>query len=82
MTVNGEQVLLANEYDEKNEWYKFLTVEKNVRVAANFAPNIYFFTTFACCREKFMMKNNENRDEPQHRGISIKSIEENKTSSL
>lgn len=27
MTFNGEQVLLGNEFDEKNEWYKFLKVE-------------------------------------------------------
>lgn len=82
MTYNGEQVLLGNDYDEKNEWYKFLKVEQSVRTAANFNSNIYFFTVFACCREKFMMKNNENRDEAQHRGISMKTIEENKQSSV
>jgi hypothetical protein len=63
MTYNGEQVLLGNDFDEKNEWYKFLKVEQFVRTMANFNSNIYFFTVFACCREKFMMKNNENRDE-------------------
>lgn len=81
MTYNGEQVLLGNDYDEKNEWYKFLKVEQSVRTAAGFNTNIYFFTVFACCREKYMMKNNENRDEMQHRGISMKTIEENKAGS-
>jgi hypothetical protein len=80
MTYNGMQVLLGNEFDEKNEWYKFLRVEESVRNAAKFNSNIYFLTVFACCREKFMMKNNENRDEAQHRGLSIKTIEENKGS--
>lgn len=80
MTYNGEQVLLGNEYDEKNEWYKFLKVEQSVRTAANFNQHVYFFTVFACCREKYMPKNNENRDEAQHRGISKDFMEENKTS--
>ena len=64
MTYNGQQVLLGNEFDEKNEWYKFLRVEESIRNAAKFNSNIYFLTVFACCGEKFMMKNNENRDEP------------------
>lgn len=80
MTFNGEQVLLGNEFDDKNEWYKFLKVEQSVRTAANFNSNVYFFTVFACCREKYMMKNNENRDEVQHRGISSAAMEENKQS--
>lgn len=54
MTLHGEQVLLANEFDEKYEWYKFLEVERTVRAYANNNSNIYFFTTFACCREKFL----------------------------
>jgi len=80
MTLNGEQVLLGNEYDERTEWYKFLRVEQSVRTAANFNAHVYFFTVFACCREKFLPKNNENRDEAQHRGISKEYMEQNKTS--
>ena len=49
---------------------------------ANFNNNIYFFTIFACCREKFLFRNNENRDEAQHRGISIKTMQENKAKTV
>ena len=77
MTFNGEQVLLGNEYDDKTEWYKFLRVEQFVRTMAPYNSNIYFLTTFACCREKYLKKNNENRDEAQHRGISKAWMENN-----
>jgi len=78
MTFNGEQVLLGNEYDDKTEWYKFLRVEQFVRTMAPYNHNIYFLTTFACCREKYLKKNNDNPDEAQHRGMSLEDMEVNK----
>ena len=63
MTYSGEQVLLSNEFDDKNEWYKMINVEWMVRNSAEFCSNVYFLSIFACDRVKHMKINNDNRNE-------------------
>jgi hypothetical protein len=82
MTFAGEQVLLSNEFDEKNEWYKMINVESLVRNSAEFCPNVYFLPVFICDRLKHMKINNENRNEAQHRGISMAKMEKEKAQAL
>ena len=53
MNVQGQQVLLVNEFDEKTNWYKMLMVEAKIRTLAKLCPNSYHSAFFGSCREVY-----------------------------
>jgi hypothetical protein len=72
MSYNGMQVVLTNEYDEVNHWYKMLEVEKRIRVITKNYPNVFFLSFFACCREIY------TKEKFVHAAISRQMMEETK----
>jgi hypothetical protein len=76
MSYNGMQVVLTNEYDEVNHWYKMLSVETYIRIKSKDYPNVFFLSFFACCREIYQ------RDGLDHAGISRQMMEEAKAKAL
>ena len=56
MQKEGNQVLLFNEYDEKNKFYKLCTIEADIRILSKFYRNSYSIIIFAACREVFSLE--------------------------
>ena len=55
MIFEGRQVILVNEFIQKNGFYKFYGAEENMRTAARTFSNAYIVGIFACCREIFLV---------------------------
>ena len=52
MNVDGQQVLLVNQFDKNERFYKWFAIEKEIRmIAKHFPHNTYQLGIFACCRE-------------------------------
>ena len=51
MNAQGQQVLLVNEFQPQNNFYKWLAIEQYIRAFAKIFPNSYTMAFFACCRE-------------------------------
>ena len=51
MQVDGEQVLIVNQFNNKNGYYEWWNVEADIRRMAKNFPNTYSVAIFACCRE-------------------------------
>ena len=67
MIMDGRQVVLVNEYAQKNGFYRVFAAEENLRNIAQKYSNAYLVTIFACCREIHLIS--------QHsKGISLKQF--------
>ena len=53
MQIGGHEVVLVNEFDGRSTFYKFCSVEKDVRLIAELFKNTYQIVIFACRREVF-----------------------------
>ena len=51
MQMDGEQVLVINQCNEKIGYYEWWNVESDIRTMAGKFPNTYSVAIFACCRE-------------------------------
>ena len=51
MNVEGQQVLLLNEYDPRTSYYKFWNIEKHIRTIAESYQNTHTMAFCACCRQ-------------------------------
>ena len=51
MQLDGEQVLVINQCNEKIGYYDWWNVEYDIRTMAGKFPNTYSVAIFACCRE-------------------------------
>ena len=47
----GQQVLLYNEFDARDKFYRLLRAEAKLRTFAEIYPNSYIISIFACCRQ-------------------------------
>ena len=66
MSNAGSQVVLSNEFDEKTCFYKFVEVERMIRIFSLDAANNYFATTFACCREVYKADYHKGKRKPEN----------------
>ena len=70
MNVNGQQVLLVNQFAESEKFYKFFPVEQEIRtIAKNFMKNSFQLGIFACCREIYR----ESKHKGQKKGSATAS---------
>ena len=53
MHSGGKQIVLINEYDGPNKFYRNWGVEADIRDIAARYPNSYSMAFFACCRELY-----------------------------
>lgn len=53
MINNGCQVVLANNYCRRAEFYHFIETELNIRQHSRDMPKVYFMALFACCRTNY-----------------------------
>ena len=53
MIKDNRQVVVLNEFNSREKFYKMANVEDNVRDIAESYPNAYQVVTFACCREDY-----------------------------
>ena len=51
MVFNGKTVVLLNEFDSGESFYKIAQIEHDIRRYAYYYPNSYQVGLFACCRE-------------------------------
>ena len=60
MCKDGRQVLLINQFDKNNKFYKMTPAEIEIRNFARLYRQTYHFCIFACCREIFMKERHTN----------------------
>ena len=53
LLVEGQQILIYNEFDPKERFYKLLRAEAKLRAYAEIYPNSYIISIFACCRQMY-----------------------------
>ena len=63
----GRQVLVTNEYDERQKFYKVIQAELIVRRFSENEKNVYNVTIFACCRCFF--DPNRHKDFPSKKSL-------------
>ena len=51
MVFNGKTILILNEFDPSESFYKYAEIEQQIRRLAYYHPNMYQVGFFACCRE-------------------------------
>ena len=51
MQIDGEQVLLVNQFSVRNGFYEWWAAESDIRRMAKKFSNTYLVGIFACCRE-------------------------------
>ena len=49
--IEGQQVVIFNEYDQHQRFYKAFKAESRLRCLAELYPNSYIVGIFACCRQ-------------------------------
>ena len=54
----GFQTLAANWYDVKSDFYELINVERNIRTACEYNPNLYALVHYAACRD--VIKESDN----------------------
>ena len=60
MCKDGRQVILINEFDSQNKFYKVAPAEIEIRNMAKLFRQTYHFCIFACCREIFIKDRHTN----------------------
>ena len=60
MCKDGRQVLLINEFDRNNKFYKNVPAEIEIRNLAKLYRQTYHFCIHACCREIYMKERHTN----------------------
>lgn len=64
---NGRQNVLVNAWDEKLSsslsFYQMIPVELEIRNRAKDVPNVFFLILFACSRDSYVLKSDENKGE-------------------
>ena len=53
MQMDGEQVLVINEFNKRTGFYQIWNAEADIRTMAKKHPNTFSVGIFACCREIF-----------------------------
>ena len=53
LVMDGQQVLLYNEFDPKEKFYKIMRAEQKLRAYAETYQNSYIVSIFACCRQNY-----------------------------
>ena len=51
MQIDGEQVLIVNQFNKRNGFYEWWNVEADIRRMAKNFSNTFSVAIFACCRE-------------------------------
>ena len=60
MQKDGLQVIVVNEFDKQNCFYKLYQAEMWIRKLSDEFNNCYFVSLFACCREIFRFNKHTN----------------------
>ena len=68
--LDGKQIVVLRDCNEKTGYYKTYNAEDNIRQYAKYFPNTSHICIFACCREKF--------DLAKHRGCFCGTYDEAK----
>ena len=60
MLMEGNQVLVLNEWDKGQGFYRLFQAEKRLRMLADSYENCYVIGIFACCRQIYTQSAFEN----------------------